>query len=126
MQINFTPAHTNPNFRMAIKVEPAEKLKVKDYLSRKIDNIKDTVELNKLIERELTNPVDIYLSTTTVSRSVDEKLRAMVGGYEFISKNPLKTIRKAVKDANKVYDEKLSYEARIKGSDQIISKIINA
>lgn len=122
MQINFN-TH-NPNFTMAIKAEPLEKTKVANYLSKKIRNMTDTVELNKLIASQQTNTADIYLSTTAKSNNSNEKLRAIVGGEEFISENPLKAIHKAVKSANKINDEKLSFEARTKGVYEIISKII--
>ena len=72
MQINFN-TH-NPNFTMAIKAEPLEKTKVANYLSKKIRNMTDTVELNKLIASQQTNTADIYLSTTAKSNNSNEKL----------------------------------------------------
>lgn len=126
MQVNFNTTKSQPGFGMAIKAEPIEKTKVREYLSRKlISNIKDTVELNKLIESQRLNPADIYLSTTAKSRDKAEKLRAIVGGREFISSNPLKAIKKAVREANHIYAEKLSFDARSEGTQKIISKIIS-
>ncbi len=124
MKVNFDLSQNTPKFGMAIKVQDTQKGLVKNYLFRQINNIEDTIQLNKYIETQKNNPIDIYLSTTGITNSPQEKLKAVVGGWEIIGKKSLKVIKKAITYANKYNEERIANEAKNSGSSVIITKLL--
>lgn len=125
MDIKFsTSKNFNPQFGMAIKAHKSKESLVQNYLFRKIDNIEDTIKLNKYIESQKHNPVDIYLSTEGIKNTDSEKLTASVGGRQITDKNPLNAIKKAITYANKYNDEKIAAETKNSGLLSVISKIL--
>lgn len=125
MNINFnTSKNVTPQFGMAIKAHKAAESNVKNYLFRNIDSIEDTIKLNKYIESQKHNPVDIYLSTEGPAKSDNEKLTAIVGGRKISDKNPLNAIKKAITYANEYHDEKIANETKNSGLLAVISKIL--
>ena len=123
MKINTIP-HNKTTFGMAVITPAAEKEKVRDYLQRHITTEKEVIKLNMYIEEQKNNPIDIYIATTEKSRTQNEKFKAIVGGREYISKNPIKAIRKAISSANSFYAEKLVNEAKCAGKHMIIAKLL--
>lgn len=125
MKVNLNVNQSSANFGMAIKIQPSEDKKVASYLSRKLVTVKDAIELNKYYESQKNIPHDIYLSTTSFSRDVNERFQAAIGGYTFIKKNPLSAIKKAVSVANSYNNEAQTFEAKTSGLYGVINKIIN-
>lgn len=124
MKVNFNSQSISPQFGMALKVVDSEKENVKNYLVNNIETTKDAVKLNQYIESQKNNPMDIYLSTTRIQNTGEEKLKANIGGHDIIEKNPIKAIKKAIQYADKYNNEKLAVEAKSSGLFRIISKLM--